>query len=164
SLKKNEEVDEVFVTPLIRTKQTAEILFPRARQIIVPGLREMDFGDFENRNYKDMENDPDYRAWVEAQCVPACPNGEDMEGFAARCAEAFAGLIKGFIAEGRERAVFVVHGGTIMSLNYVFLRPEVPYYEGTIKNCRGFSYTLGPGDEKQPFTLIDRRPVEGGDF
>ena len=164
ALKKNKDVSEVFVTPLRRTAETAAILFPNAVQTVVDDLREMDFGDFENRNYKDMENDEAYRAWVEAQCVPPCPGGEDMNGFADRCAEGFKEVIAALKRAGKENAVFVVHGGTIMSLNYVFLRPRVPYYEQTIKNCCGFSYTLGDGDNEQPFTLTERKPIEGGDF
>ena len=40
------ETETVYVTPLCRTAQTARILFPHARQIVVPALREMDFGVF----------------------------------------------------------------------------------------------------------------------
>ena len=47
----------VFVTPLKRTKQTAEILFPTAEYIPVNDLGEMNFGVFEGRNYKEMEHD-----------------------------------------------------------------------------------------------------------
>ena len=53
---------------MTRARQTAHILFPQAEQIVVPGLREMDFGTFEGRNYIEMENDPDYRAWVDSNC------------------------------------------------------------------------------------------------
>ena len=49
--------DEVIVTPLCRTKQTAAILFPNAKQIVCDDLREMDFGDFEGRTYDEMKND-----------------------------------------------------------------------------------------------------------
>ena len=37
----------VYVTPLKRTQETARILFPDARQIVIDDLREMDFGAFE---------------------------------------------------------------------------------------------------------------------
>ena len=58
-------VQSVFVTPLVRTQQTACILFPDAEQTVVPALREMDFGDFEDRSFEDMKDDPAYRAWVD---------------------------------------------------------------------------------------------------
>ena len=44
-----EDVGCVYVSPLQRARQTAAICFPRARQMVVDGLREMDFGDFEGR-------------------------------------------------------------------------------------------------------------------
>ena len=37
-----ERVKTVYVTPLKRTRETAKILFPKAEQIIVDGLREME--------------------------------------------------------------------------------------------------------------------------
>ena len=49
----------VYISTLQRTKQTAEILFPGARLVPVDGLKEMCFGSFEGRNYKEMEHDPD---------------------------------------------------------------------------------------------------------
>jgi hypothetical protein len=42
------DMDVVYVTPLMRTAQTAEILFPNARLEVVEGLKEMDFGIFGN--------------------------------------------------------------------------------------------------------------------
>ena len=54
----------VYITNKCRTAETAAILFREAEQRVISELREMDFGDFEGRNYLDMENDADYRAWV----------------------------------------------------------------------------------------------------
>ena len=56
----------VYITPLCRTRQTAEVLFPGARLVETDGLKEMCFGSFEGRNYIEMEHDPDYLAWVAA--------------------------------------------------------------------------------------------------
>mgnify|MGYP001442077172 FL=1 len=58
----------VYITPLCRTRQTAEVLFPGAKLIEIDGLKEMCFGSFEGRNYIEMEHDPDYLAWVAANC------------------------------------------------------------------------------------------------
>ena len=71
----------VYISTLQRTKQTAEILFPGARLVPVDGLKEMCFGSFEGRNYKEMEHDPDYLAWVAANCESACPDGERKAEF-----------------------------------------------------------------------------------
>ncbi len=58
----------VYISTLQRTKQTAEVLFPDAELVPVDGLKEMCFGSFEGRNYIEMEHDPDYQAWVAANC------------------------------------------------------------------------------------------------
>ena len=59
-----EHPPRVYVTPLKRTQETASILFPHAEQIVVPGLREMNFGAFEGRNYLEMEQDPCLGRWL----------------------------------------------------------------------------------------------------
>ena len=56
----------VYITPLCRTRQTAEVLFPEADLVEVRDLQEMCFGSFEGRNFIEMEHDPDYLAWVDA--------------------------------------------------------------------------------------------------
>ena len=52
------------------------------------GLKEMCFGSFEGRNYIEMEHDPDYQAWVAANCESSCPDGErrmiSVTAYAAR--------------------------------------------------------------------------------
>ena len=79
-------VTEVLVTPLRRTQMTASILFPNARQSIVSGLREMDFGDFEGRSARDMEHDPDFRYGVEVtRCMGPCPHGTPGWSFSIGC-------------------------------------------------------------------------------
>ena len=84
----------VYVSPLKRARETASILFPKAVQVVIPGFSEMNFGKFEGRNYKEMENDPDYRAWVEGMCLGKCPGGESRAEFCARTCEAFLEVLR----------------------------------------------------------------------
>ena len=84
----------VYVSPLKRARETASILFPEAVQVVIPELAEMNFGKFEGRNYKEMENDPDYRAWVAGMCLGKCPGGESREEFCARTCEAFLEVLR----------------------------------------------------------------------
>ena len=150
----------VYVTPLRRTQQTAEILFPNAEQIVVDGLREMDFGVFENRSADEMENDAVYRAWVDADCIPPCPEGESMSGFAERVCRAFEALLRPLLAQGKERAVFVVHGGTVMAILQKYARPEMSFFDCLMKNCEGVSCALSPAADGLPFTLTEVKRME----
>lgn len=114
----------VYVSPARRARQTAEILFPQADQIIIPGLREMDFGVFEGRSWREMSEDADYRRWVDGGCEGQCPGGEDRASFTARICSAFDGILAGETETGRKPGcagddlpvIIVAHGGTQMAL------------------------------------------------
>lgn len=118
----------VYVSPARRARQTAEILFPQAEQIVIPGLREMDFGVFEGRSWREMQEDPDYRSWVDSGCEGQCPGGEDRASFSKRICSAFDGILdREFRESGTEMRcagekrrgapiIIVAHGGTQMAL------------------------------------------------
>lgn len=118
-------IETVYVSPLLRARETAAILFPHARQIVVDGLREMDFGAFENRSADDMKNDAAYRAWVDGLCEGDCPGGENRRGFVARTVRAFENIC----AAGRDAPlVIVAHGGTVMALMSELGEPKKDYW------------------------------------
>ena len=114
--------ERVYVTSLCRTAETASILFPGARLIAVPDLREMDFGAFEGRGYWEMEDDADYRAWVDGMCEGRCPGGEDRAGFFSRVCAAFEDVLRR--EDGADALVIVAHGGTQMAVLDRWGRPE----------------------------------------
>lgn len=129
---------QVLVTPLRRTAQTAALLFPNARQTVVDDLREMDFGDFECRSYADMADDPVYRAWVEGGCLAPCPNGESMEAFSRRVCTAFSAVVAEAAARQEDDLYFVIHGGAIMAILEHFALPRRPYFDYAVDNVRGY--------------------------
>ena len=49
------------------------------------GLKEMDFGVFEGRNYREMEHDPQYRAWVENRLRRPLPGRGKQGGILPAC-------------------------------------------------------------------------------
>lgn len=108
----------VYITPLCRTRQTAEVLFPGARLVEIDGLKEMCFGSFEGRNYIEMEHDPDYLAWVAANCESPCPDGETKAAFCERICAAFSALVDNALADGEEMLVILAHGGTQMAAGF----------------------------------------------
>ena len=118
--------DHVYVSPSRRARETAAILFPGAEQRVVPGLREMDFGLFEGRSWREMEHDPAYRAWIDGLCCGRCPEGENRAGFSARVLAAFNQILAR--EQGSERLVLVAHGGTQMALLEHWGVPERDYY------------------------------------
>lgn len=102
----------LYVSPALRARETASILFPNVEQRILAGLREMDFGTFEGRSWREMEGDPDYRTWVESGCTTRCPGGEKSADFAERVNAAADRILQ----SGTENTVIVAHGGTMMAV------------------------------------------------
>ena len=118
----------VYITPLCRTRQTAELLFPTARLVVIEDLREMDFGAFEGRSAAEMADDSAYRTWVEGQCQGRCPGGENLTEFSGRIRRAFARLLDQSSAAGEERVTIVAHGGTQMAALSAFAQPARNYF------------------------------------
>ena len=130
--------DLVYVSPLRRCRQTAEILFPGVPQEICRDFRECDFGKFENRNYKELSGNPAYQAWVDSGGTLPFPGGESREAFQERCRAEFARVLKELGRQAGSGAAFVVHGGTIMAVLEAFGRPQRDFYGWQVKNGGGF--------------------------
>lgn len=130
ALKKAQQMpDRIYVSPLKRAKETAAILFPETEFHIVPGLAEMNFGEFEGRSWKEMENDSAYREWVDGNCEGPCPGGEDRAGFSARVCRAFSELAEEALRDGLEQIAVVAHGGTQMAVLERWSGTERAYWE-----------------------------------
>lgn len=128
----------VYVSPLRRARRTAEHLFPDAGQSVVEAFIEMDFGAFEGRNYLEMEDDRDYRAWVDGGCNGRCPGGEDRPEFCRRVCAAFVPLVEQTVGQGLPELVIVAHGGVLMALMEQFALPERGYFDWEAPNGGGY--------------------------
>ena len=148
------EVERLYVSPMKRCVETAEILWPgfdRKKMQKVTNLRECDFGDFENKNYKELSGNGDYQAWIDSNGTLPFPNGESMDAFKSRCLEAFAPIVEEVsraeqerIASGKTgifRAGIVVHGGTIMAILEQYGYPKAAYFDYQVKNGCGYRLT-----------------------
>lgn len=136
----NLSADCLFVSPLLRARQTAEIVFPQMPYALVEGLRETDFGRFEGKNADELSSDPAYQAWVDAMCLTPIPGGEAAADFKKRCCKAFAETIAA-VPDGM-CAAFVVHGGVIMAVLEFFAYPKRDFYAYHIGNgeCLACTY------------------------
>ena len=124
--------DLVWVSPLLRTRQTAELLFPNQPHRVAEGLRETDFGIFEGKNAEDLSGDADYQAWVDSYCLDPIPGGESVSDFKERCCHAFDQII-GEIPE-ESTVALVTHGGVIMALLERYALPKREFYDYHIRN------------------------------
>ena len=115
-------VQYLFVSPMKRCQETAEILYQGLHQVVIPEWREMDFGQFEYKNYEDLKNDIEYQAWIDSGGELDFPKGESRKDFILRCELGLRRMcetLRQTTAETMEKAAsagVIVHGGTIMAL------------------------------------------------
>ncbi|MDD4571414.1 MAG: histidine phosphatase family protein [Clostridia bacterium] len=136
------KVAHVFVSPMRRAVETANLLFPKAEFTVCEGLREMDFGVFEGRSPKEMKNDDNYRTWVDGGCIECCPNGESVDTFTERTCAAFDEAVRKTIEHKEKSLIVVAHGGSIMSIMSCYAKPHRPYFEWHVQNCGGYRAVL----------------------
>lgn len=128
------EADRLFISPMQRCRETAGIIYPEMKYTELPQWREMDFGEFEGKNYKELSGNPDYQRWIDSGGVLPFPGGESRDEFVKRCADGFA-LLREMLSEETEmpkKIACVVHGGTIMALLSHYLGGE--YFDYRISN------------------------------
>lgn len=134
--RKMPSVDRVYVSPLLRCRQTAYILYPGQKQTIVEGFSECDFGDFEYLGYEQLNGNSDYQRFIETEGQVGFPGGEDRASFQRRCEAAFLPVLEA-IPENMTIAL-VVHGGTIMALLDALADSSKTYYDWQVGNGEGF--------------------------
>ena len=127
----------VYVSPLSRSRQTARILFPSAQQVVVDGLAEMDFGDFDGFTYRELSDDPRYQEWVDSGCTSQCPNGESRAQFVDRIAVGIRMVLCDARERGLHEAVVVAHGGTAMAAYSAFTQSDRDYFDWHMDVCGG---------------------------
>ncbi len=133
-------VEELYVSPLLRCRQSAALMYPGMEHHVIEDFRECDFGAFENKNYIDLKDDPRYQAWVDSGGELPFPGGESRKSFSARCVRAFEQVADAALARQVSSIALVVHGGTIMSIMEKYGRPRAGYYAWQMDNTA--SYTL----------------------
>lgn len=145
-------VEKVYASPMKRTRQTAELIYPGQASELVDGLREMDMGVFEGKNHAELKNRPSYILWVATRGKISIPGGESMKDFGKRTMDAFTQVLGDMQAEGIKSSAVVAHGGTIMSI--VSQLADDDYYKYMVNNGAGFRLTLDDDGK-----LLDLKPL-----
>ena len=109
-------VETVFVSPLRRAQQTAQLLFPTSKKLVLENLRENHFGEFEGRPMAELKNDPNFQKWMNPQNKYTPQGAEPILEFHKRCSETLLKMFEYMIKAGISQAACVTHGGVIMSM------------------------------------------------
>lgn len=135
-------VPRIWVTsPMRRCTETAELLaqmlnISNPHYITEESLREMDFGDFEYKNYAELAGNRDYQRYLDSGGTAAFPGGESLDEFQERCVQGFAGQIGSLPDDCTVGCV--VHGGTIMAVLDRFAHPHRGYFSWQCGNGCGY--------------------------
>lgn len=163
----------LYTSPMKRCVQTAELLFER-NPILIPEWKEMDFGQFEGKNYEELKDDPCYQKWIDSNGTLPFPGGESREQFIRRSMEGFDWMMSDIlkkserntgIQSGTEKkqylrnnceieipVVAVVHGGTIMAVLSSLTGGE--YFDFQVKNGEGYETVLEWTQGRWKITII----------
>lgn len=125
-------VHKVYSSPLARCTETAEILFPETDITTVDDMRELDFGDFENKSVEELINNPDYKKWLKGGKDNRPPNGESLEEMTARTYAGLHNIITDMMNEGITHSAIITHAGIISNMLSCF---GLPKYEPQILNA-----------------------------
>ena len=106
----------LFVSPMTRALETAAIMFPGVKPVVINDLREMHFGKFEGKNHKMLDGDPEYQAWLDSGGYAPIPGGESIGSFSARTWRGFKAAVSHAVKKGAGSICIVAHGGTIMAV------------------------------------------------
>ena len=124
----------VYTGPLLRAKQTAELIFYDKTVNVEASLTEINFGDFEGKSAKDLEGDERFQRWIDSDGTLVFPNGEGIHDFRQRTMASLHKIIK--TASADDRIAIVCHGGNIMSIMSSIAGGG--YYDYLIPNLDGY--------------------------
>ena len=137
-------IDYLFTSPMKRCMQTARILYPKQEILVIPEWVEMDFGDFEGKNYMELKANESYQRWIDSNGTLPFPNGESREVFIERCKQGFQKMLLQLKSRHQMTSAMtaglVIHGGTIMSLLSTFYGGK--YFNFQVANGQGYICTL----------------------
>lgn len=139
-------VEAVFASPMIRCRKTAKLIYSDIIPTICEDFKECNFGEFENKNYKELSNNTNYQLWIESKGTLPFPMGEHPEDFKNRCIQEFERVVETSLKAGYQTIALVVHGGTIMSILERYAYPKENYYHWLTENGKGYITYL---DEKK---------------
>ena len=137
-------VEAVFTSPLKRCTETAAILYPDNKPIVIDGLIEYNFGEFENKTAEELKDHPVFPKWLAGEKGAEPPFGESNAKFENRVRTTFEKVAEGLMKTGTTEAAIVTHGGVIMTILAAYGIPALPMHEWITPNGCGFTIKINP--------------------
>ena len=138
--KRIQKVDHIYVSPLIRCRQTASLLWPEAEQTIIDDLRETDFGPFEGKCHHELVGNHLYELWIKDENSPELAGLlENTKDALTRASAALSRLLIHAKKNEFKTVAVASHGGTLMGILSKHACVEKrDYYEWSVENLGGY--------------------------
>ena len=136
-------VDRVYSSPMLRCRQTANMLYPEREITLIDNLIEYHFGDFEGKTANELEHTKEYIDWTSGK-VNGTPNGEDNTEFTKRICLGINEIVRDMMNNDYNDAAVIMHGGTIMTFLAACALPRHSLVEWATENGRGYTIMVTP--------------------
>ena len=157
-------VHRVYTSPLLRCRETAEILFPETEMVPVDDFRELDLVD-------ELIKREDYKAWLKGGKDARPPKGESLEEMTARTYTGLHNIIIDMMESGLTHCALITHAGIISNMLAGFGLPKYSPSQITTEPGGGFDIlvTAQMWLNSQSFEILgycpyDRIEDDGPDF
>jgi alpha-ribazole phosphatase len=161
--------ERVFVSPLARCAQTAEIIYPGVPLERVEALNDMDIGRFTGKTLGELHADESFARWLENSRENPPPRGEWLNAFLERIAGGFTQLFARMMDEKLTDIAVITHSGVIMAALAAMGLPRRPVHEWACENGHGYTLLFTPqlwmqGGLVEVFREIPHDPAQEPDF
>ena len=135
-----------FSSPQKRCVETLRLLYPDAKPILLDGLNECDFGEWEGKTAEEIAaKDAQFGRWIAGNGGPVTPpKGESGGVFMHRVCATFEKIAEGMMKSGITTGVIVAPGGALMSILSAYGLPRAEFYDWMTENGRGYSIRITP--------------------
>ena len=138
-------VEEYYSSPLQRCIQTCDIVYPQTHPVVVEGLKECNFGDWEGKTTQELTGDELYLKWMNRGNDISPPNGESWSTLYNRIRATFERIVESMMRRKVTSASVFTHGGVIMTILAMYGIPRADFYEWMVDNGCGYSVRITPG-------------------
>lgn len=160
------KVQRVYSSPLKRCTETAEIIFPHREMLLVDDLRELDFGDFEEKSVDELINREDYKQWLKGGIDNSAPNGESLSELSLRSFKALEEIVMDMMREDLTHCAVVTHSGVMTNMLSCFGIPKYNPNQLTCDIGEGYEVlvTAQLWQQAQAFEILGKIPHKYGEI
>lgn len=125
----------IYTSSLSRTIETLKLIYGDVDFTKDPRFNESNFGDFENKSYEELKDNPDYINWISGDSFSnVCPNGESFIQMKERVKKAFYEIIERHKNSDKD-LIIILHSGPIVALmQTLYPNENKSYYDWRIDN------------------------------